>query len=62
MPTQTQQKQRLKKAKRHVLPVRLDTQAHAELQQQAKAEQRSMSFIALRRYNAGLRLEKQKSN
>lgn len=57
MDTQTQQKQRLPKANRHVLPIRLNKDLHTELVNQAEQEQRSMSFIAMRRYQAGLQLE-----
>lgn len=63
MSLQSQQKQRLPKASRHVLPIRLDKKSHDELVQQAEQEQRSMSFIAMRRYQAGLQLEQsQQSN
>jgi len=63
MSYQSQQKQRLPKAKRHVLPIRLDKKSHDELVQQSEQEQRSMSFIAMRRYQAGLQLEQsQQSN
>ena len=57
MSNQQQPKQRLPHAKRHVLPIRLDKDSHTELVNQAEQEQRSMSFIAMRRYQAGLALE-----
>ena len=63
MSNQQQPKQRLPHAKRHVLPIRLDKDSHTELVNQAEQEQRSMSFIAMRRYQAGLQLEQsQQSN
>lgn len=57
MSNQTHQKQRLPYTKRHILPIRLEQQDHAELIATAKQEQRSMSFIAMRRYQAGLKQE-----
>ena len=47
------QKGQLKKTKRRSIPVRLEIEFHAELNQVAESEQRSMSFIALRRYLKG---------
>lgn len=52
-----QQKQRLPYSKRHTLPLRLEKQAHAELVKASENEQRSMAYIAMRRYQAGLALE-----
>ena len=57
MSHQSQPKERLPYARRHILPIRLEQQDHAELTKTAEQEQRSMSFIAMRRYQAGLALE-----
>lgn len=55
------QKGQLKKSKRIPTPIRLELTDHAELSSTADNEQRSMAFIALRRYNAGKELEAQQS-
>ena len=47
----------LKTGKRKAVAIRLPPNDHAELEQAAEEEMRSMSFIALRRYQAGLQLE-----
>lgn len=55
--------QRLPHKSRHTLPIRLDKEAHAELVKRSQEEDRSMSYIAMRRYQAGLQLEQsQQSN
>lgn len=61
MSNQQQPKQRLPHAKRHILPIRLEEQDHIELVKTSEEEQRSMAFIAMRRYQAGLEIEKSKS-
>lgn len=43
----------LKKGKRKAIQIRLTPAEHDELTSAAAAEQRSMSFIALRRYRLG---------
>ncbi len=62
MPTSTLEptpKGEMPKGKRQVAPIRLLDHEHAELKQASEHEQRSMSFIAYRRYQAGLRLEEE---
>lgn len=51
------EKGQLKKTKRLSIPVRLELEDHAELNQVAESEQRSMSFVALRRYLKGRAVE-----
>lgn len=55
-------KGQLPKAKRITVPIRLLTIDHTELKKTADDEDRSMSFIAMRRYQAGLQLEQAKSD
>ena len=43
----------LKNGKRKAIQIRLTPAEHAELTQAAATEQRSMSFVALRRYRLG---------
>ncbi len=47
---------------RKMIPIRLTHDEHEQLKQDALSEQRSMSFIANRRYLAGLELEQQAQN
>lgn len=47
----------LESGKRKPVQIRLSPSDHAELTKAAKSEDRSMSFIAFRRYQAGLALE-----
>ena len=47
----------LKKGKRKPVQLRLTPSEHAELVQAAEVEVRSMSYVAYRRYQAGLQLE-----
>lgn len=47
----------LKEGKRKPIQIRITPSEHEELAQTALNENRSMSFIALRRYRAGLELE-----
>jgi hypothetical protein len=47
----------LKNGKRKSVQLRLTPSEHRELMQAAKREHRSMSFLACRRYQAGLQLE-----
>lgn len=56
------QKGQLKKAKRMSMSVRLEVDDHAELGQVADSEQRSMGFIALRRYLKGRDIELAEQN
>lgn len=56
------QKGQLKKTKRISIPVRLEVEDHAELGQAADSEQRSMSFVALRRYLKGREIELAEQN
>lgn len=60
-PTPTTKGQ-LPKGKRKAIPIRLMPEHHAELYQTAQDEQRSMGFVALRRYLVGLRIEQNQSN
>lgn len=48
----------LKQGKRKSLQLRLTPSEHKELMQTAKREHRSMSFVALRRYQNGRQLER----
>lgn len=56
------QKGQLTKTKRISIPVRLEVDDHAELGQVADSEQRSMSFITLRRYLKGRDVELAEQN
>lgn len=47
------QKGQLKKADRISIPIRLLTDDHTELKESAVEQQRSMSFVAMRRYLSG---------
>lgn len=55
-------KGQLPKAQRLVIPIRLLAEDHSELKRIADNEQRSMSFIAMRRYLKGRELELNKQN
>lgn len=50
-------KGQLQKTQRVSIPVRLEIEHHAELTETAAEEQRSMSFITLRRYLKGREIE-----
>lgn len=56
------QKGQLKKNKRIGISVRLELDDHTELGQVSDKEERSMSFIALRRYLKGRELELSEQN
>lgn len=55
-------KGQLQKTKRISIPVRLELDDHAELGQVAESEERSMSFITLRRYIKGREVELAEKN
>lgn len=57
-PTPKGELPHLKTGKRKSVQIRLPPDQHKELTQAAVDEDRSMSFIALRRYQRGLSLEK----
>lgn len=57
---QATNKGQLHKSNRKAIPIRLLPEQHAELKKTSATEIRSMGFIALRRYQAGLQLEQSK--
>lgn len=59
---QATEKGQLNKANRVSISLRLECDHHAELKEVADADQRSMSFVALRRYLKGREIELTEQN
>lgn len=56
-PTANGELPHLKEGKRIQIAIRLPPDEHQELKNTSEAEERSMSFVALRRYQAGRQIE-----